>query len=101
MLSKLKLDDELLDNLQAQVDKHNRNQQLKYYGSGLQPKKKDDILSTLNIKIYKPLHEKLQEISEKTGVSQKRIVQDCLVNYLDWMEREHKKTSGWPVYTKK
>lgn len=98
LLNKTGLDDTFLDNAQAQIDKHNNQLKNKYYNTGLRPKLKEDILGNLSVRIHSGLLKKLQEVSQKTGVSQRRIVSDCLVNYLDFMEVQHKKHNGWPVY---
>lgn len=97
-LNNISLDDTFLDNAQQQIDQHNQSQKRKYTGTGLSPKLKDDIVGTLSIRIHAHLLKKLQEMSTKTGVSQRRIVSDCLVHYLDYMEVQHKKHGGFPVY---
>lgn len=97
-MNKTSLDDKFLDNAQHQIDQHNESQKLKYYNTGLKPRLKDDIVGNLSIRIHVQLLKKLKEMSTKTGVSQRRIVSDCLVHYLDYMEVQHKKHGGWPVY---
>ena len=92
---KLDLRDLLLDQAQSKIEADNARLEQKYQGSGLQPKLKESVVSALNCNIYRPLHEKLKEISLKTGISQRRIVQDALVQLWEPFERKLGKTGAF------
>ena len=82
--------DDLIDAAEAKIQAYNQTMRNKTALSGLKTPQKQSIVSTINCTIYKPLHDRLKEVSVKTGISQRRLIQDSLIEYLEQFERKYK-----------
>ena len=82
--------DDLIDAAEGKIQAYNQTMRRRAMGSGYKPPQKQSIVSTINCTIYKPLHDRLKEVSLKTGISQRRLIQDALIDHLEGFERKFK-----------
>lgn len=87
----MKIDqDHLIDAAEAKIQRYNLEMRRRTALSGIKPHQKDSIVSTINVQVFKPLHDRLREVSEKTGISQRRLIQEALAAHLEGFERKYK-----------
>ena len=82
--------DDIIDAAEAKIQAYNQTMRRRSAGSGYKPPQKESIVSVINCAIYKPLHDRLKEVSLKTGITQRRLIQDSLIEYLEQFERKFK-----------
>lgn len=82
--------DAIIDSAESRIQSYNESMRRKCARTGLKPPQKESIVANLNVRVYKPLFDSLREVSTKTGISQRRLVQDALVEYLEQFQRKFK-----------
>ena len=82
--------DVIIDAAEAKIQAYNEAMRRKCARTGIKPPQKESIVSTINCRIYRPLHDQLREVSLKTGISQRRLIQDALVEHLEGFLRKYK-----------